>query len=42
MALKIIDWVSLCLSDETLKTVGGIYLVFMPGEVKYHTQGVNV
>ena len=33
---------SLCLSDETVKTVGPFYLVSMPGEVKYPTQGVNV
>ena len=32
----------LCLSDETLKAVGPFYLVSMPGEVKYPTQGVNV
>ena len=28
-----------CVSDETLKTVGPFYLVSMPGEVKYPTQG---
>ena len=33
---------SICLSDETLKSVGPSYLVSMPGEVKYPTQGVNV
>ena len=33
---------SLCLSDETVKAVGPFYLVSMPGEVKYPTQGVNV
>ena len=31
-----------CLSEETLKTVGPFYLVSMPVEVKYPTQGVNV
>ena len=36
------DCVSLCLSDETLKAVGPFYLVSFPGEVKDHTQGVNV
>ena len=30
------------LSDETVKAVGPFYLVPMPGEVKYPTQGVNV
>ena len=34
LALYIRDCVSLCLSDETLKTVGPFYLVSMPGEVK--------
>ena len=33
--------VSLCVSDETLKAVGPFYLVSMPGEVKYPTQGVE-
>ena len=42
LALNIIDYVSLCLSEETLKSVGPFYLVSMPGEVKYPTQGVNV
>ena len=28
--------------DETLKAVDRFYLVSMPGEVKYPTQGVNV
>ena len=43
LALYIRDCVSLCLSDETLKkAVGPFYLVSMPGEVKYPTQGVNV
>ena len=32
----------LCLSDETLKAIGPFYLVSMPGEVKYPTQGKNV
>ena len=36
------DCESLCISDETLKAVGPLYLVSMPGEVKYPTQGVNV
>ena len=42
LALYIRDGVSLCLSDETLNAVGAFYLVSMPGEVKYPTQGVNV
>ena len=42
LALYIRDCVSLCLSDKTLKAVGPFYLVSMPGEVKYPTQGVNV
>ena len=42
MALYIRDCESLCLSDETVKTVGPFYLVSMPGEVKDATQGVNV
>ena len=42
LALYIRDCVYLCLSDETLKAVGSFYLVSMPGEVKYPTQGVNV
>ena len=33
---------SQCLSEDTLKAVGPFYLVSMPGEVKYPTQGVNV
>ena len=41
LSLNIRDFVSLCLSDETLKTVGPFYLVSMPGEVKDPTQGVN-
>ena len=36
------DCESLCLSEETLKAVGHFYLVSMPEEVKYPTQGVNV
>ena len=32
----------LYLSEETLKAGGPFYLVFMPGEVKYPPQGVNV
>ena len=31
-----------CLSEETLKAGGPFYLVSMPGEVKYPTQGVDV
>ena len=31
-----------CLSEDTLKAVGPFYMVSMPGEVKYPTQGVNV
>ena len=42
LALYIRDCESLCLSDETVKAVGPFYLVSMPGEVKYPTQGVNV
>ena len=42
MALYIRDCASLCLSDDTRKAVGPLYLVSMPGEVKYPTQGVNV
>ena len=38
--LEIVEY--LCLSDETLKAVGPFYLVSMPGEVKYLTQGINV
>ena len=37
LALYIRDCVSLCLSDESLKSVGPFYLVSMPGEVKYPT-----
>ena len=42
LALYIRYCESLCLSDETVKAVGPFYLVSMPGEVKYPTQGVNV
>ena len=42
LALYIRDCESLCLSDETVKAVGPFYLVSMPGEVKYPTQGVNM
>ena len=42
LALYIRDCESLCLSDETVKAVGPFYLVSVPGEVKDHTQGVNV
>ena len=31
-----------CLSEETLYAVDPFYLVYMPGEVKYPPQGVNV
>ena len=31
--------ICLCLSEETLKAGGPFYLVSMPGEVKYTTQG---
>ena len=34
--------ICLCLSEEILKAGGPFYLVSMPGEVKDHTQGVNV
>ena len=34
--------ICLSLSEETLKAGGPFYLVSMPGEVKYPTQGVNV
>ena len=40
LALYIRDCEYLCLSDETVKAVGPFYLVSMPGEVKYPTQGV--
>ena len=36
------DCVYLCLSEETLTSVGNFYPVSMPGEIKYPTQGVNV
>ena len=42
LVLYIRDCESLCLSDETLTAVGRFYLVSMPGEEKYPTQGVNV
>ena len=42
LALYIRDCESLCLSDETLKSVGPFNLVSIPGEVKYPIQGVNV
>ena len=32
----------LCLSEETIKTGGPVYLVSKPWEVKNLTQGVNV
>ena len=34
--------ICLCLLEETLKAGGPFYLVYMPGEVKDPTQGVNV
>ena len=34
--------ICLCLSEETLKAGGPLYLVSMPGGVKDPTQGVNV
>ena len=34
--------ICLSLSEETLIVGGPFYLVSMPGEVKYPTQGVNV
>ena len=37
--LNIRDCVSLCISGETLKAVGPFYMVSMPREVKYPTQG---
>ena len=40
--LYIRDCESLCISADALKAVGPFYLVYMPGEVKYSTQGVNV
>ena len=39
LALYIIDCEYLCLSDETVNAVGPFYLVSMPEEVKYPTQG---
>ena len=40
MVLYIRDCVSLCLSDETLKPVGPVYLVSMPGGCNiFHTEG---
>ena len=40
LALNIRHCLYLCLSGETLR-VGPFYMVSMPGEVKYPTQGVN-
>ena len=37
-----LPYICLCLSEETLKAIGPIYLVSMPGEVKDPTQGLNV
>ena len=42
LTLYIRDCESRCLSDETLKAVSPFYLVYMPGEVKDPTQGVNM
>ena len=42
LALNIRDCESLCLSKETLKAVDPFYMVYMPGEVKDPTQGVNL
>ena len=36
---KLGPYYCLCLSAETLKSVGPSYLVSMPGKVKYPTQG---
>ena len=33
---------NMCLSGETLKEVGALYLVYMPEEVKYRKQGLDV
>ena len=41
LALNSRDCLSLCLPEETLKSVGPFYLVPMPEEVRYPTQGVN-
>ena len=41
LALNIINCLSLCLSEETLKAVGHFYLVSTPGEVKDPKQGVH-
>ena len=35
-------YINLCLSEEILEAVGPFYLVYLPGEVKDPTQGVNV
>ena len=32
----------LCLSEQSLIAVGPFYLVFVPGEIKHQTHGVNV
>ena len=40
--LSTLETVSLCISDEPLQAVDPFYMVSMPGEVKYPTQGVNV
>ena len=34
MCKNLRDYVSLCLSDETLKAVGSFYVVSMPAEIK--------
>ena len=43
LAPNVRDYVSKCLSGETLQAVGPFYLVPLPGEVTQNpTQGVNV
>ena len=42
VALNIRDCVSLCLSEEALEAAGPLYLVYIPGEVQYPTQGIKV
>ena len=41
LAFNIRDCLSLCPPEETLRAVGPFYLMAMPWEVKYPTQGVN-
>ena len=33
-----LDTVYMCPSDDTIKAVSPLYVVSMPGEVKYHTR----